>query len=139
MKLAQNLGIADKIIWVDSVPHEEVPKYMNVLDCLVLPSLTTPSWKEQFGQVLVQAMACGVPVIGSSSGAIPEVIGDAGLVFMENDVEDLRKQIESLMGSDDLAKKLQTEGLKRARSLYSTEVIASSLASSFVKKVMEER
>ena len=51
----------------------------------MLPSLTRPNWKEQFGRVLIEAMASGVPVIGSDSGAIPDVIGQAGLIFPEGD------------------------------------------------------
>ena len=50
----------------------------------MLPSLTRPNWKEQFGRVLVEAMACGVPVVGSDSGEIPRVIGEAGLVVITN-------------------------------------------------------
>ena len=58
---------------------------MRRFDVLVGPSLTTPRWKEQFGRMLVEAMACGVPVIGSDSGEIPHVIGDAGIVVPEGD------------------------------------------------------
>jgi glycosyltransferase involved in cell wall biosynthesis len=48
-----------------SVPHERVPDYLRACDALALPSLTAPTWKEQFGHVLIEAMACGIPVIGS--------------------------------------------------------------------------
>ena len=76
--LAEGLGIAHKLCWVDAVPPEDVPRYINCMDVLVLPSLTTPGWVEFFGRVLVEAMACEVPVIGSDSGEIPNVVGDAG-------------------------------------------------------------
>ena len=63
------------------MPLNDVPRHLRALDALVLPSESTPLWKEQFGHVLIEAMACGVPVVGSDSGAIPEVIGEAGLLF----------------------------------------------------------
>jgi glycosyltransferase involved in cell wall biosynthesis len=58
---------------------------MNALDVLVLPSRTTESWKEQFGRVIIEAHACQTPVIGSSSGAIPDVVGAGGMVVPERD------------------------------------------------------
>jgi len=85
MRLAQARGIADDIRHVPSVPQRDIPDYMHVLDILVLPSRRHRMWAEQFGRVLVEAMAAGKIVIGSSSGAIPEVIGDGGFIFPEND------------------------------------------------------
>jgi glycosyltransferase involved in cell wall biosynthesis len=55
------------------------------MDVLAAPSQTTPRWREQFGRMLVEAFACGVPVVGSDSGEVPFVIADAGLVLPEHD------------------------------------------------------
>ena len=82
---AQQMGLADRVLFLPPRPQRELPAVMNAIDVLVLPSRTTPSWKEQFGRVLIEAHACGVPTIGSSSGAIPDVIENAGLVFPEGD------------------------------------------------------
>jgi glycosyltransferase involved in cell wall biosynthesis len=71
LSLASQLGIRERMILVDAVPAEDVPRYINCMDVLVLPSITTPGWVEFFGRVLVEAMVCQVPVIGSSSGEIP--------------------------------------------------------------------
>ncbi|NEP07058.1 MAG: glycosyltransferase family 4 protein, partial [Okeania sp. SIO4D6] len=98
LEKAAKLGIKERLILVESVPHDHVQKYINLMNTLVLPSettykfktLTSVGWKEQFGHVLIEAMACQVPVIGSDSGEIPYVIGDAGLVFPEGNVEELR-------------------------------------------------
>lgn len=78
-------GIAGRVRFDAQIPSTEVPPYYHQLDVLALPSLTRPNWKEQFGRVLVEAMASGVPVVGSDSGAIPGVIGDAGLIVPEGD------------------------------------------------------
>ncbi len=70
--------------------------YYNCLDVFVLPSKTVPGWKEQYGRVLVEAMGCGISVVGSSSGAIPEVLEGypKGLIFKEGDVDDLVEKIK---------------------------------------------
>lgn len=84
-RLAAELGVEDVIGWVGWVPHDRVPKVLAEIDVLVLPSRSTPTWREQFGHVLIEAMAEGIPVVGSTCGAIPEVIGRADLVFPEED------------------------------------------------------
>jgi glycosyltransferase involved in cell wall biosynthesis len=85
LQLARDRGILSEIRHIPSIPHQEVPDYMHALDILVLPSRRKAMWAEQFGRVLVEAMAAGKIVIGSSSGAIPEVVGDGGFIFPEND------------------------------------------------------
>lgn len=120
---AQKKGIADRVIWVPTVPHQEVARYINAMDMLVLPSLTTPRWKEQFGHVLIEAMACGVPVIGSSSGAIPEVIGDAGLVVPEGIPGALAEAINLLRISEIQRMSLGQRGRARVLELYTNERI----------------
>ncbi|MCH8258470.1 MAG: glycosyltransferase, partial [Proteobacteria bacterium] len=72
-------GLQDRVR-VLLVKHDDVPRYLGAMDMLVAPSQTTPSWKEQFGRMVIEAFACGVPVIGSDSGEIPRVIDDAGIV-----------------------------------------------------------
>jgi L-malate glycosyltransferase len=84
------------VVHVKAVPHDEVRNFIRAMDILVLPSYATPKWKEQFGHVLIEAMACEVPVIGSSSAAIPEVIGDAGLIFKEHSSDELSQHLQTL-------------------------------------------
>jgi glycosyltransferase involved in cell wall biosynthesis len=76
---------ADRVRVVTGVPHDKIPAYLNAMDLLAAPSQTTPRWREQFGRMLVEAFACGVPVVGSDSGEVPFVIADAGLVLPEHD------------------------------------------------------
>jgi len=125
---SSRLGIADRVRIVDAVPHANVPRYMNAMDVLVLGSLTTPpyapTFKEQFGHVLIEAMACEVPVIGSDSGEIPNVIGDAGLVFHEGNADQLARQIKALVSDPKLRAELATKGRQRVLARYTNERIA---------------
>jgi glycosyltransferase involved in cell wall biosynthesis len=116
---------------VGAVPRAEVPRHLNALDALVLPSLTTATWKEQFGHVLIEAMACGVPVIGSSSGAIPDVIGDAGLIFREGDATALRTAIVALRNDPDRRALLARAGRARVLAHYTPERTAAATADFF--------
>lgn len=102
-----------------SVGLAHVPELMAALDVLVLPSLTTRDWCEQFGRVITEAMASGVPVIASDSGAIPEVVGDAGLLVSEGSVVQLSAALERLARDRDLALRLRGAGLARASTCFS--------------------
>ena len=110
IKLSNKLGISEKVKFIKGINYNDIPKYLSLLDIFVLPSKTTDKWKEQFGRVIIEAMACGVPVIGSSSGAIPEVIGDNGLIFKENDYNDLKNKILLLIKDIEFRNKLKALG-----------------------------
>ena len=122
--LALHLG--DRVSFQPPVPSIQVPHAMHQLDCLVVPSHTTPHWKEQFGRILVEAMACGVPVVGSNSGEIPHVIGDAGFVFPEGDAAALRERLRQLITSPTIHAKLQTLGRQRFLNHFTQKQIAST-------------
>ena len=93
---ARELGKQDQIVFEAAHPLQELPGLMNALDVLVLPSRTTARWKEQFGRVIIEAYACGVPVVGSDSGAIPEVVGAGGLIFPEGNARALAEALVKL-------------------------------------------
>ncbi len=117
--------ISEKIVWIDAIPPEEVPNYINCMDTLVLPSRTTADWVEFFGRVLIEGMACEVSVIGSDSGEIPQVIGDAGLVFSEGDATSLSEQIQKINGNAKLRESLKKRGLLRVQH-FTWETIAQN-------------
>ncbi|MDJ0713573.1 MAG: hormogonium polysaccharide biosynthesis glycosyltransferase HpsO [Prochloraceae cyanobacterium] len=131
-ELSAELGIKDRLVLVESVPHDRVPLYINLMNALVLPSettykfktLTSVGWKEQFGHVLIEAMACRIPVVGSDSGEIPYVIGDTGLVFPEGDIEALRDRLRQLMENSELADKLAHKGYERSMQQYTNQALA---------------
>lgn len=80
-KLVAYLNLRDNFLFLDFVTYEYIEKIFRLANVLVLPSIPKMTWQEQFGMVLVEAMACGIPVLASNSGSIPEVVGDAGLLF----------------------------------------------------------
>lgn len=122
---ARALGMKEKVELRQPVPSVVVPKVMAELDVLVLPSLTTASWKEQFGRVLVEAMACEVPVVGSDSGEIPNVIGEAGLVFPEGDAAALRERLRRLRDDAALREGLARAGRDRVVARYTQAQVAA--------------
>ncbi len=122
--LVNSRGLQNKVNFTGSIPHKKTVAYFKLMQVLVLPSLTTANWKEQFGRVLIEAMACGCPVIGSSSGEIPQVIDQVGLIFREGDITDLREKIIYLAHNKEKARKLSQRGLQRVKDLYSWPIIA---------------
>jgi glycosyltransferase involved in cell wall biosynthesis len=122
--LAARLGVTQRLIFKSGVPTYEVPKELQQMDALVLPSLTRPNWKEQFGRVLAEAMACETPVIGSSSGEIPYVIGHAGLVFSEGNAQELVVCVRKLLENPALYATLAAKGRQRVLEYYTQEHIA---------------
>jgi len=105
------------------VKHGDVPPYIGCMDLMVAPSQTMKNWREQFGRMIIEAFACGVPVIGSDSGEIPFVIGDAGRVVAEADAAGWAQAIEELLDSPETRAELGTRGLARAPR-YSVATIA---------------
>jgi glycosyltransferase involved in cell wall biosynthesis len=106
------------------VRHEEVPRYLAAVDILVLPSLTTPGWKEQFGRILVEAMAAGVPVVGSDSSEIPRVIAEAWTVVPEGDAATLAGAVDRLAGDPHLRSEFRRKGLDRVAASFTNRAIA---------------
>lgn len=122
---ADELGIAGRVRFAGRVDSTAMPAIYRALDAVALPSHTTPTWKEQFGRVLVEAMACEVPVVGSDSGEIPNVIGDAGLIFPEGDVAALAHQLRTLMRDAALRQRLGAAGRQRVLAKYTMARIAA--------------
>lgn len=120
---ATRLGLQDRVVFAGFAPQTEVARYMRCMSALVLPS----SWEEQFGHVLVEAMACGKPVIGSDVGEIPNVIGDAGIVFRKDDHAALAQHLSTLIQREDVVLEYSRRGLARVERTYSEASIAQRL------------
>ena len=120
--LARRLDVADRVICRPPIPHAEIPEVMRSFDVLVLPSLETKYWKEQFGRVLIEAMACAVPVVASNSGGIPDVIGDSGKLFKTGSSSELAEILRDLVESRRLRAGFGAKGRQRAMQLFDIQV-----------------
>lgn len=120
-------------------PHGEIPAFLRCLDVFVLASKPVRTmkhcWEEQFGHVLIEAMACGVATLGSSSGAIPEVLGDASAVFPWGDAKALEARIRAVMGGAGLA----ARQLERTRAVYTHEAVAAQWARFLQGRLVAQR
>lgn len=105
LSLARSMGIDDRISIPGSFSYGEVHRLYNSADIFILPSIPTPVWQEQFGMVLAEAMASGLPVISTLSGSIPEVVGDSGVLIQPNDPVSIYHEV----------KRLATDGAARGR------------------------
>lgn len=121
---ANELGLKGRISIQAAVPSTAIPDVLRQLDVLVLPSHTRPNWKEQFGRILVEAMSCAVPVIGSSSGEIPNVIDGAGLVVPERDVAALAAALQQLLRDPAFRSDMGQRGRARVLAHYTQAALA---------------
>jgi glycosyltransferase involved in cell wall biosynthesis len=101
-----------------------VPAYLNAMDVLAVPSQTTKNWCEQFGRMVVEAFACGVPVVSSDSGELPFTVGDAGAIVGESDRDGWVRTLEGLLNSSDRREDLAERGRERATSRFAWPLIA---------------
>ncbi len=132
-KLARALNVASRVQFTSWVASSEMPSFYHSLDVLVVPSLTQPNWKEQFGRVLMEAMACGIPVIGSNSGEIPQVIGDAGIIVPEGKVTALANALDALIRDQARRIELGMMGRARALALFSQQRVVDDTYALYVQ------
>ncbi len=130
--LADRLGVAGRVRFLPAVPYSGVPGILRSMDVLVLPSMPTSHWVEQFGRILIESMACGVPVVASRSGEIPEVLGGGGILVTPGDVRELVRAIEGLVNNSSQCASLASAGRARALQDYSAGVVSETMHSSFI-------
>ncbi len=125
---ARSMGRESQVTFLPNRPLEELPVVMNAIDVLVLPSRTTAGWKEQFGRVLIEANACQTPVIGSSSGAIPEVVGMAGIVVPERNPKALADALRDLELDPERCARMGLIGRQQVEHLYTWGRVAERMS-----------
>jgi glycosyltransferase involved in cell wall biosynthesis len=123
-QLAQTEGVAQRVSFLPPVAPMAVPNVLSTFDVLAVPSLTTSTWKEQFGRVIIEAMACRVPVIGSDSGEIPQVIGEAGVVVPEGDAPSLSSALQRLRDEPAERDRLAQAGRRRVLEHFTQQAVA---------------
>ncbi len=134
---ARGLGIGDSVRFMGSLDAAGVAGLLSAVDVLVIPSRSTPVWQEQFGRVIVEAMGCGVPVVGSDSGAIPEVVGAHGLIFHEDNVGELVEHLRRLRASPTLRESLGRQGRDWALATHESSVRARQFLDFYRELVRE--
>ena len=125
---AAELGLQENVRFTSRLNSTEMPAFYQRIDALVLASRTTRSWKEQFGRVLIEAMACGAVCVGSDSGEIPQVIGNAGLTFREDDPEALAASLMELAANPAERVRLSEAGRARVVEHFTMQRIADATA-----------
>jgi glycosyltransferase involved in cell wall biosynthesis len=113
-----------RVAVMTGVSHDRVPSYLNAMDVLCAPSQTTTRWREQFGRMLIEAMACGVAVIASDSGEIPHVVQRSGVIVPESDSRSWARELAALLADDERRRRLARAGLERAREEFAWPAIA---------------
>jgi L-malate glycosyltransferase len=129
--LAEELSVNGSYV-LPSRPHYEVPEFLTMLDLLVLPSKPMRSrgkvWEEQFGHVLIEAMACGVLAIGSDSGAIPEILEHPKTIFRHSDVEALYQVLIQLIENETIRLEVKAFQTHRVHQKFTHEMVAKIYA-----------
>ena len=121
-------SLAGRVSVLGALPKQQLWSFYRALNCLVLPSMTRGKWKEQFGGVLADAMAMGLPIIGSDSGSIPEVVGPAGVIVPEGRSDPIAEAIHDLSRSEGLLERLGNIARRRYESEFSIEAYAAKIA-----------
>ena len=128
---AEALGVAERVHLLEGQSYADMPRVFRSADVVVIPSLSTPYWQEQFGYVLAEAMASGRPLITTRTGSIPHVVGDAAWVIDDYDIDGLTRAIAETLTSPDVAAELGLRGRSRAVERYSVAAVAPQLAAAY--------
>lgn len=137
IRLSRKFNMKDRVVMIKGCRREDVPVYLSAMDVIAVPSITTRHWKEQFGRVIIEAWACLVPVVGSNSGHIPELIGNAGLIFDEGDVLDMRYKIKQIKKNIRLRLQLIERGKIRLKENFTWERVSDKIYNAY-KKLSEK-
>jgi len=121
---AAGAGASSRVHFAGAVSQEEALKRIRGYDVVLVPSLTTATWKEQFGRIPVQALEAGTPVIASDSGSLREVLQDCGVLVREGDLDELTIQLRRLLHDPQRRAELSGSGRRRAEELFSWEAVA---------------
>ena len=116
-----------KNITIKSIPYSQIQKEYQKADIFCLPSRETKTWAEQYGMCLLEAMACGLPIVTTTSGAIPEVCGDAALIGHHSNVEELQTNLEELIYNEDRRQNLSHLARQKALAKYDSRKISQQI------------
>lgn len=116
---AELLGIKDRVKFTGFLKYDALPDIYAQSDAFVLPALPAINLAEQFGFVVAEAMACGLPAVVSRVGGLPEVVGGREeLIFTPGDFQELADKLRAIHASKELAAELGQHCLAHARTHY---------------------
>ena len=133
LKLIKKLKIEESVRLVGSHPYTDIPYIHNLADVFILPSIPIWNWQEQFGMVFAEALASGTLVIAGASGAIPEVIGDAGILIQPNDPYSIYEKIKKFILDTDYRERYKKRARARAETVFDPEKIAMKIKEEYEK------
>jgi glycosyltransferase involved in cell wall biosynthesis len=129
-RLIKKLNLEKRVNFFSNLTQEELRITYCRAELAIIPSLY-----EGFGFAAIEAMACGVPLISTSGGALPEVVKDAGIIIPPKNVKEIYNSIDFLLSSPDRAKDFAEKALKRANSKFSWEAVAKKLEKVYFKEI----
>ena len=136
--LVVKLDLKKTIIFIGYIKNIDLPKYYRSADVFCLPSINLNGQTEALGVVLLEAMACGIPVVGSNVGGIPDIIKDGynGFLVPEKSPEDLANRIIELLSNDKIAKEFIVNGLNTVRDKFSWGIVTGRFCNVY-KQLLE--
>jgi len=138
-RYARALHLESRVVFTPAIPYGEIDKIHRLADVLVLPSIPVRGVREQFGLVLAEAMACGIPVVASRCGSMPWVIGDAGLLSNPGDASSLAVALNTLRESPELRTRLGRQGRALAEERYDRRNVSETIHQAYQFALRGER
>ena len=129
--LIRRLDLGAACTFAGSLPYGRMPEAFRSANALVLPSIATPEWQEQFGMALLEAMACGVPVVSTASGAIPEITGDSAVLCQPNDFASLSDALRGLIREPERARELAEAGRRRVVERFGLPGFSAAISEAY--------
>jgi len=126
-----NLGLRDRVRLMPAASPDGVATFMRGVDVMVLLTRTTHRVKEQFGRVIIEAQACGTPIIGSTCGSIPDVVGPGGWIVPERDPDALANCIDRLAGDPTMVAATAEVARQHASERFTYDAVARALLAGF--------
>jgi glycosyltransferase involved in cell wall biosynthesis len=129
--LINTLGVSDSARIIDGVDYMKIHTLHQLADVFVLPSIPTPTWEEQYGMVIAEAMACGKPVVSTRAGGVPEVMGGIGVLVPPLEPESLCDALRELVVDRSLREEIGLQSRERAVRYLNAELTARQLSDSY--------